>query len=162
VGDPQGWLMKTNKVNYSFYVNKHTKELFATDEFMKIPEFLKYLDKLTEETAAVESKKEQEENKRNPTQVTLGEINKSIYEYTGKYVMFEGTISYIKENYGVGDLILTDGYNNRVHVSYFKTTNYTRGEYIAVSGRVVGETSDFEQNGIKITIPSVTAEVMTR
>jgi hypothetical protein len=161
IADPQGWLNIGNKTNYNFYVNKHTKEIFATDEFMKIPDFGEYLEKTSSDIATNEKERQKEESRIQPTHLRLGEITKSVYMYIGKYVLIEGTIIYIKENFGAGDLILSDRYNNLVHVSYFKQTNYVKGKKLVVRGLVEGENSNFDQNGLKVTIPSLSCDYMT-
>jgi chemotaxis protein histidine kinase CheA len=97
----------------------------------------------------------------NPIHVTISDLNKSINNYTGYYVVFEGDVVYIKENVGSYNLILSNRYGDLVSVSYLKSTNYQKGQHLVVRALVLGTTSDFEQNGKSVTIPSVSCDYMT-
>lgn len=89
--------------------------------------------------------------------VSIEELNKSSMEYIGKNVRFTGTVLYIKENYGIGDMLLMNGMNY-IHVFYTQDTNFNKGSTVTIVGIVQGETDDYMLNGNKIVIPTVRGE----
>jgi hypothetical protein len=124
-----------------FCVDVNTLEIcvvFSDDTFMTYDQYIKKANEVV-------------------IDVSIDQINKSVMEYSGKKVSFTGTVSFIKENFGTGDMLLSSG-QNLIHVSYSQQTSFNKGSTVTVVGTVSGQTSDYTWNGNQVTIPSVLAE----
>jgi hypothetical protein len=158
LADAAGWLTMKNLKTYTFYVDRQTKEILATDKLMDMKKFDEYINNLEDEISNEEIRKKKEENKKNPYKISLGELNKSLGNYKDSYVKISGTIVYIKEEYGMGNCIINDINGNHVHISYHGSTTYQKGSYVTTNGLVIGETSSYTINGSSMKIPSVSSE----
>lgn len=91
----------------------------------------------------------------NPIEISIGELCKNQYKYTGQYVRITGIINYIDEGFSPNHMILVNDRKEYVHISYIDDSSYLKGDLVTVTGLVISTTSDFSVNGIPITMPSL-------
>lgn len=104
-----------------------------------------------------------EERKTAAKTINYASIQKDPNKYIGTYMKFEGTIVEVRDvqGGGVGSMIALDvGNGNLVRVRTMIPSENKRGDHITAFGTLTGTITYTDNNGKKLTAPSITADLV--